>query len=81
MREGGNLHELNLKHEKEKELLETLFDVEEQEHLAELKKRTREEHRDALIENHRNQIAKVVDCCCYCCCCFPHNDSILIIVF
>ena len=59
MREGGDLHELTLKHEKEKELLETSFEVEEQEHLAEIKKRTREEHRDALIENHRKQIAKV----------------------
>ena len=59
MREGGDLRELALKHAKEKELLETSFEVEEQEHLAEIKKRMCEEHRDALIENHRKQIAEV----------------------
>lgn len=59
VRESGDLHELSQKHEKERELLETSFEVEEQEHLAEIKKRIREEQRDALIETHRQQIAEL----------------------
>ena len=59
MREGKDLQELSLKHEKERELLEATFEVQEQEHLAELQKKISEEHKDALIENNRKQIAYV----------------------
>ena len=53
------MRELGLKHEKERELVDTTFEVEEQEHLAELNKKISEEHRESLVENHRKQIAMV----------------------
>ena len=50
---------LEQKHAREREVLEASFEAEEAEHIAEISKKISEEHRDAIVESNRKQIAIV----------------------
>lgn len=59
IREGKSLKELEIKHEREQAVLESMFETEEAEQSAEIIKKINEEHKDAVREAHRDLFDQV----------------------
>lgn len=60
IRDGKDLTELQKKHDRERELVDAMFDAEEAEQKAEISKKLEEEHKDAIRHAHRDLLDKMI---------------------